>query len=60
MKKGYRTLFFGALIAALGFAQGFDWVTVIPAGWEGFVVAGIGALMMYLRKLTDTPMGMPE
>jgi len=58
--KGYRTLMFGALIAALGFMQGFDWVTIIPAGWEAFVVAGIGALMMYLRKITDTPVGKTE
>lgn len=55
--KGYRTLIIGAVIAALGFLQQFAWDTLIPEHWTGFVVAGIGALMMYMRKISDTPVG---
>lgn len=53
--KGWKTLVFGAIIAALGAIQATDVATVVPAGWEGLVMSGIGLVVMYLRTLTDTP-----
>lgn len=58
--KGYKTIVFGALLAVLGFLQGFDWVTVVPEQWTGVVLAVIGGMTMLLRKMTTTPLGQSE
>jgi len=58
--KGYKTLAFGMALAALGFAQQFDWAAIVPAHWTGLVMAGIGGMVMWLRSITNTPMGKPE
>ena len=55
MLKGYRTLLFGSALAVLGFLQAVDWVEFVPAGWEGIVMAVIGAMVMWLRSVTNTP-----
>lgn len=54
MLKGWKTLVFGAIIAALGTIQAADLATIIPAGWEGTVMAAIGVIVVYLRTLTTT------
>jgi len=56
MMKGWKTFVFGAAIAVLGFAEQFDWTTVLETKWVGFVTAGIGFVIMALRGMTDTPM----
>ena len=58
--KGFKTLLFGAIIAALGTIQAVDLATVIPESWVGIVMAGIGAIVMVLRGMTDTPLGKAE
>lgn len=55
--KGYRTLIIGAIIAILGIAEGLDWVNLVPQEWADFIIGGIGLAMMYLRKITTTPIG---
>lgn len=56
MLTGYKTVIVGALLAVLGALQGLDWNVIITdpqvAGW---VVSGIGVLVVILRSLTSTP-----
>lgn len=58
--KGYKTMFFGFILAGLGFLQAFDWATVVPQAWVGIVMALIGGAVMWLRAMTDTAVGKPE
>ena len=58
--KGWKTLVFGALVAALGAIQAADVATVVPAGWESLVMSGIGLIVMYLRTITDTAVMLPD
>ena len=58
--KGYKTIIFGAILAALGSAQAADWTTIVPEQWTGVVMAVIGGLVMLLRKMTTTPLGKSE
>jgi len=55
--KGYRTLIIGALVAVFGIAEGFNWIDILPAEWANFVIGAVGVIMMYLRKITTTPVG---
>ena len=55
--RGYRTLIIGALVAILGIAEGFDWINIVPAAWAEFILGAIGVIMIYLRKITTTPVG---
>ncbi len=57
--KGWRTLAFALLVAALGVAEATDWASLLPSGpargWYLFLIAlGIA----WLRVITDTPVGM--
>lgn len=59
--KGFRTIIFGVIISVLGFLEGFDWVSILPAGsFTGFVITGIGAAIIWLRKITNTALGESE
>lgn len=55
--KGWKTAIASVLVAAVGAAQGLDWIDLVSdpqtAGW---VVAGLGAAMAFLRSITTTPM----
>ncbi|MDC6350762.1 hypothetical protein PP178_04305 [Zeaxanthinibacter sp. PT1] len=53
--KGFRTLLFGLLNVVLGFLEYFDWTEIF--GQNGWIIGVIGLLIMYLRKVTDGPMG---
>lgn len=55
--KGWRTIAFGALLAALGSVQATDLATVIPEHYVGLVVGAIGVIVMWLRTVTNTPVG---
>lgn len=54
MIKGWKTLVFGAVLAALGTIQAADLAVIVPAGWEGTVMAAIGVIVVYLRSITTT------
>lgn len=56
--KGYRTLVFSALIAALGAAQAFDFTKVISNPKAvGYVLLSISVTIAVLRAVTTTPIG---
>ena len=59
MLSGYKTVLFGALLAVAGFLQGVNWVEVIPdnPATVGWVTTAIGAVVVVLRMLTNTPIG---
>lgn len=56
--KGWKTLLFGLFVAVSGVLQTFDWVTVVPQDktWSGAVMLAIGAAVVALRYVTDSPM----
>jgi len=55
--QGWKTIIFGALVAALGAIQATDLANVIPAEWTGIAMTAIGAIVMILRTVTSTPVG---
>lgn len=56
--KGWRTIIFSGLVSLLGLIQATDLVTLFNdkriAGW---VMLGIGAISIWLRTITTTPIG---
>lgn len=56
---GWKTVIVGALIAAVGALQGMDWTQILPSDSQaqGWVLTGLGAVMLVLRFLTSTPVG---
>jgi len=58
--KGYRTTIVGVLVALLGAAEQFNWIDVVPTEWANLIIAAIGVIMIYLRKITTTPVGESE
>lgn len=60
MLKGWKTLIAGVLIAGLGTVEATDLVDVVPPEYNGVVLAVIGLLMVWLRKVTTTPIGKKE
>lgn len=55
--KGYRTLIFNAAVAAIGFAQSLDWVSILGSERAGWALTGIAVANMLLRAATDGPVG---
>jgi hypothetical protein len=55
--QGYKTIIFGALVALLGFLEGFDithFAQYIPDAYEPLVLSGIGFIVVVLRFFTST------
>lgn len=55
--KGYRTILFNAAVAAVGFAQSLDWVSLLGSQRAGWALTGIAVANMLLRAATDGPVG---
>lgn len=55
--KGYRTLAFNAAIAAIGFAQSLDWVSLLGSERAGWALAAVSIANIALRAVTDGPLG---
>ena len=55
--KGYRTLAFNAVIAAVGLAQSLDWGTLLGAEHAGIALAAVSLANMLLRASTNGPVG---
>lgn len=55
--KGYRTIAFNAAVAAIGFAQSIDWVSILGSQRAGVALTGIALVNMILRGVTDGPVG---
>lgn len=59
MLTGWKTVIVGALVTLFGFAQGLDWIHLLPNNptLVGWIVSGLGVVMVILRGLTSTPIG---
>ena len=56
--KGWRTLAFSLLVAALGVAEATDWAQLIPDGpARGWLLLAIALATAWLRVITTTPVG---
>jgi len=55
--KGWKTLIIGAIIAGLGALDAVELANVVPEEYAGAIVGVIGALIIWLRNLTTTPIG---
>lgn len=57
--NGWKTIIVGALVAAVGALQGMDFTQVLPNDpqTQGWIVTGLGAVMLVLRFLTSGPVG---
>jgi hypothetical protein len=55
--KGYKTILAGAAVTLLGLLEGLDIVAIIPDKYDELALAIVGALMVALRLITDTPVG---
>ena len=57
MLKGWRTVIVAVAVGAVGALQTVGWADIIPVGYVGPVMMGLGIIMAYLRSQTDTPVG---
>ena len=59
--QGYRTLIFGLLIAIVPavsqYILSINWVNYVPGPYVPLVSGVVGVLIVYLRSITNTPMG---
>ncbi len=55
MLKGWKTILFNLVIAAVGVLQAADWVDLLGSERAGLAVTAIGIVGTVLRFLTDTP-----
>jgi hypothetical protein len=58
--KGKRTVFFGILLMMFGAIEAVDWSTMFSEPIAGFFSMGVGAIVIWLRSQTDTPIGKAE
>lgn len=49
-----KTIWVSLGLTILGALEAFDWVQIVPQEYTGIVIAGIGIVMMLLRKATKT------
>lgn len=64
MPKGFRTLIANAVVVALpvaaetlAFLDVFDWRSILPPDYAGWVIMAVGVLNIWLRFVTTTPVG---
>lgn len=53
--KGWKTVLFSFLTILVGVVDGFNWADIIPDAAEPWVIPAIGAIVLYLRSITSTP-----
>ena len=58
--KGWNTVIFNVLAAIFGVLELTDFTNIIPADYQGAVVAVIGFVNVLLRARTNTPIGRNE
>ncbi len=59
--KGWRTLLFALLVAAIGVAEATDWAQIVPDGpQKGLWLLAISLAIAFLRVITTTPPGKRE
>lgn len=55
--KGWRTVALNGLIALLGVVQAVIVDAPLDPATVGYILAGVGAVNLFLRSITDTPVG---
>lgn len=55
--KGFKTILAGAAVGLLGILEGLDITAIIPDKYDELALAVVGALMVFLRLVTSTPVG---
>ena len=55
--KGWKTVLLSIAVAAIGALETFNWADIIPDSYEKPVIMILGALFLYLRTITNTPVG---
>ena len=58
--KGWNTILFNLAAAIFGVLEVADFTDLIPADYQGGVIAAIGFINMVLRLRTNTPVGRKE
>ena len=56
MFTGWKTVIINLAIVIFGALVAFDWASISPA-YAGMIVAAIGAINVWLRTQTNTPVG---
>ena len=59
MLTGWKTVVVNLAIVVFGALVAFDWASISPA-YAGIIVAAIGAINVWLRTQTNTPVGSSE
>lgn len=55
--KGFKTLIVAITTAIFGVLESFDFTNVIDGSNAGFIIAGLGVIFAWLRKVTTTALG---
>ncbi len=58
--KGWNTILFNLLVAIFGVLEATDWTDILPAEYQGYFLLAVGAVNMFLRARTNTPIGSKE
>lgn len=59
MLAGWKTVILNLLVVIFGALVAFDWTTISPE-WGGLMLAAVGAINVWLRTQTNTPVGSSE
>ena len=59
MFTGWKTVILNVLVTLFGALVALDWTALSPT-WGGLIIAGIGAVNIWLRTMTNTPVGSNE
>jgi hypothetical protein len=58
--KGYRTVAFNALAAIFAAAEAGELTHLVPDGYQWVFIAVVSIVNIYLRSITNTPLGKPQ
>jgi hypothetical protein len=55
--KGYRTVAFNSLAGVLAAAEAGELTHLVPNEYQWVFIAGVSLVNIYLRSITNTPLG---
>lgn len=58
--KGWKTILAAILTAIFGALEAFDFTNILNGDNSGFIVAGLAVVFAWLRKVTDTALGVSK
>lgn len=59
MFTGWKTVILNVLVTLFGALVALDWTALSPT-WGGLIIAAVGAINVWLRTMTNTPVGTSE